>query len=316
MKEFLSSTLLYVQQQQLCVEKSLWEVVKQSVELLQEKDLITVTSDGQILQVTKLGKATYKGSVDLTYSDVLYKDLSRGLEALLLNSYLHLLYLVTPYDLIPQCKPDWMVYFRQFALLSAAEQKMSAVVGVAESFVARKAAGQTVKKDVDMAVVRRMYLSLVLFSLLKETNLWSVAERFQLSRGFVQTLLSSSSAFCSCVIHFTEELEEFWPFKALLMELMQRLSYCVKAELIPLMEVAGVMESRAKQLYNAGYKTLTHLANADPAVLSKTIEKLHKKQANQIVASAKMLLNEKAAALQEEVDDLLMIPVDLPLQLI
>lgn len=31
-------------------------------------------------------------------------------------------------------------------MLSAAEQKMSAAVGVPESFVARKAAGQTVKK--------------------------------------------------------------------------------------------------------------------------------------------------------------------------
>lgn len=47
-------------------------------------------------------------------------------------------------------------------------------------------------------------------------------------------------------------------------------------------------QARAKQLYNAGYKTLTHLANADPAVLSKTIQNLYKKQANQIVASAKV----------------------------
>lgn len=131
-----------------------------------------------------------------------------------------------------------------------------------------------------------------------------------------------------------QELEEFWPFRALLTELTRRLSYCVTAELIPLMEVAGVMEvsvevqrwelismilslhpdyssiirfdwtglislnfiehiifflqSRAKQLYNAGYKTLSHLANADPAVLSKTIENLYKKQANQIVASARV----------------------------
>lgn len=51
--------------------------------------------------------------MDLTHSDVLYKDLSRSLEALLLNSYLHLVYLVTPYDMISQCKPDWMVYYRQ-----------------------------------------------------------------------------------------------------------------------------------------------------------------------------------------------------------
>lgn len=48
------------------------------------------------------------------------------------------------------------------------------------------------------------------------------------------------------------------------------------------------LQSRAKQLYGAGYKTLTHLANADPAVLCRTIENLHKKQAHQIVASAKV----------------------------
>ncbi|XP_041825219.1 helicase POLQ-like [Melanotaenia boesemani] len=312
-QDFLRGTLLFVQQQQLCVDRSLGDVVQQCVHTLKEKDLITIReTDSPMLQITKLGRATYKGSVDLTYCDLLYKDLCKGLEGLLLNSYLHLVYLVTPYDLIAQCKPDWMIYFRQFTLLSATEQKMSAVVGVPESFVARKAAGQTVKKDVNLVVVNRMYLALVLFSLLKETNVWTVADRFQLSRGFVQTLLSSASAFCSCVMHFTEELEELWPFKALLTELTRRLSYCVKAELIPLMEVAGVTEVRAKQLYNAGYKTPTHLANADPAVLCRMIENLYKKQANLMVASAKMLVKEKAAALQEEVDELLTLPEDLP----
>uniref|UniRef100_A0A8C8JBP2 Helicase POLQ-like n=1 Tax=Oncorhynchus tshawytscha TaxID=74940 RepID=A0A8C8JBP2_ONCTS len=312
-RDFMSGTLLSVQEKQVCLERSLWEVTQECVELLKEKGLVTVSTEPQdgSLQVTKLGRATYKGSVDLTYCDLLYRDLSKGLESLMLNSFLHLIYLVTPYDMVSQCKPDWMVYFRQFTMLSAAEQKMCAAVGVSESFVARKAAGQNVKKNVDQVVVSRLYLALVLQSLLKETDLWSVADRFQLSRGFIQTLLSSSSVFCSCVLHFTEELEEFWPFKALLTELTRRLTYCVQAELIPLMEVAGVMERRAKQLYNAGYKTLAHLANADPNVLAKTVENLFKKQANQIVASAKMLLNEKADALQEEMDDLLMMPLDL-----
>lgn len=62
-----------------------------------------------------------------------------------------------------------------------------------------------------MEVVSRMYLALVLFTLLKETNLWNVAEKFQLSRGFIQTLLSSSSAFCSCVLHFTEVSAQVLP---------------------------------------------------------------------------------------------------------
>ncbi|CAB1352929.1 unnamed protein product [Coregonus sp. 'balchen'] len=254
-RDFMDGTLLSVQEKQVCLERSLWEVTQECVELLKVKGLITVSTEPHdgTLHVTKLGRATYKGSVDLTYCDVLYRDLSKGLESLMLDSFLHLVYL----------------------------QKMCAAVGVSESFVARKAAGQNVKKNVDPVVVSRLYLALVLLSALKETDLWS-------------------------------ELEEFWPFNALLTELTRRLTYCVKAELIPLMEVAGVMEGRAKQLYNAGYKTLAHLANADPNVLVKTVENLFKKQANQIVASAKMLLNEKADALQEEVDDLLMMPLDPP----
>ncbi|KAG5272790.1 hypothetical protein AALO_G00169320 [Alosa alosa] len=316
-RNFLSGTLLGVQQAHVCPERSLSEMAAQSVEALMEKALITFSPDhpdGSVLLITKLGRASFKGSVDLTYSDVLYRDLSKGLEGLLLNSFLHLVYLVTPYDMVSQCKPDWMIYFRQFTLLTPSEQKICAAVGVPESFVARKAAGQSVKKSqsVDTEVASRLYLALVLHALLKETDLWSVSERFQLTRGFVQTLLSSSSAFCSCVLHFVEELEEFWPFKALLVELTRRLTYCVQTELIPLMEVVGVMEARAKQLYNAGYKTLAHLANADPNDLVKSVENLSKRQANQIVASAKMLIQEKAEALQEEVDDLLTKPIDLP----
>ncbi|MEQ2223005.1 hypothetical protein ILYODFUR_032309, partial [Ilyodon furcidens] len=116
MEEFLRGTLLFVQQQQLCVDRSLWDTMQRCVDMLKEKDLITITGTDSLsltLQITRLGRATYKGSVDLTYCDLVYKDLSKGLEGLLLNSYLHLVYLVTPYDLIPQCNPDWMVYFRQ-----------------------------------------------------------------------------------------------------------------------------------------------------------------------------------------------------------
>lgn len=62
-REFLKGTLLYVQQGHLCAQKSIWEEVQQCVDLLQDKGLITVTIDshGQTMQVTKLGKATYKG---------------------------------------------------------------------------------------------------------------------------------------------------------------------------------------------------------------------------------------------------------------
>ncbi|XP_074202561.1 helicase POLQ-like isoform X2 [Camelus bactrianus] len=327
---FMSGTFFGVQQKILLKEKSLWEITVESLRYLTEKGLLqkdtTLTERGlqqkdtiyrsedefHSFHITKLGRASFKGTIDLAYCDILYRDLKKGLEGLVLESLLHLIYLTTPYDMASQCNPDWMIYFRQFTQLSPAEQNVAALVGVSENFIGKKASGQAIKKKVDKNIVNRLYLSFVLYTLLKETNIWSVSEKFNMPRGYIQNLLSGAAAFSSCVLHFCEELEEFWVYRALLVELTKKLTYCVKAELIPLMEVTGVLESRAKQLYNAGYKSLMYLANANPEVLIRTIDHLSRRQAKQIVSSAKMLLHEKAEALQEEVEELLRPPPDFP----
>ncbi|XP_074180150.1 helicase POLQ-like isoform X3 [Rhinolophus sinicus] len=328
---FMSGTFLGVQQKILLKEKSLWEITVESLRYLTEKGLLqkdTILTENGLIQkdvickseeefqysfhITKLGKASFKGTIDLAYCDILYKDLKKGLEGLVLESLLHLIYLTTPYDMASQCDPDWMIYFRQFNQLSPAEQNAANLIGVSENYIGKKASGQAIKKKVDKDIINRLYLSFVLYTLLKETNIWTVSEKFNMPRGYIQNLLTAAATFSSCVLHFCEELEEFWVYKALLVELTKKLTYCVKAELIPLMEVTGVLEGRAKQLYNAGYKSLTHLANANPEVLIKTIDHLSRRQAKQIVSSAKMLLHEKADALQEEVEELLRLPSDFP----
>ncbi|XP_077157122.1 helicase POLQ-like isoform X2 [Paroedura picta] len=316
---FMCSTLLSIQPQLLPKGKSLWDVIVEVLQWLKQNGLLKerarCESEHHLqhnLEITHLGQATYKGSISLAYCDTLYADLKKGLKGLILESYLHLLYLTIPYEMVSQCNPDWMIYFKQYNQLTPVEQQVAAAVGVPESFIAKKASGQAIRKDVDGDTVGRLYLSFVLHALVKETNIWNVAEKFNTSRGFVQTLLNSAAAFSSSVLHFCEELDEFWVYKALLTELSKKLTYCVKAELIPLMEVAGVLEARAKQLYNAGYKTLAHLANANPEVLVKTIEHMSRRQARQIVSSAKMHLAEKAESLQGEAEALLQIPADLP----
>ncbi|XP_075400210.1 helicase POLQ-like isoform X2 [Tenrec ecaudatus] len=316
---FMSGTLLGVQQKILLKGKSLSEITVESLNCLTEKGLLQkdmiYESEAEFqcnFRITKLGRASFKGMIDLAYCDILYRDLKKGLEGLVLESLLHLVYLATPYGMVSQSDPDWMIYFRQFSQLSPAEQKVAALVGVSESFIGKKASGQAIRKKVDKDIVNRLYLSFILYTLLKETNVWRVADKFNMPRGYIQHLLTGAASFSSCVLHFCEELEEFWVYEALLVELTKKLTYCVKAELIPLMEVTGVLEGRAKQLYSAGYKSLVHLANANPEVLIKTVSHLSRRQAKQIVSSAKMLLNEKAEALKEEIEELLTLPSDFP----
>ncbi|XP_062572768.1 helicase POLQ-like [Saccostrea cucullata] len=162
----------------------------------------------------------------------------------------------------------------------------------------------------DDFVVKRFYLTLILYDLWKQRTLWEVAEKFEYPRGFVQNLLSGATSFATCVYHFCQELEEFWAYQELLGTFVKRLAYCVSAELLPLMEIPGVKLGRAKQLYNAGFQSVALVAAADPEILVKSIQQIPRKVAKQIVASAKVLLNEKAEALLQEVEELVTVPVD------
>uniref|UniRef100_A0A2K6EFE3 Helicase, POLQ like n=1 Tax=Propithecus coquereli TaxID=379532 RepID=A0A2K6EFE3_PROCO len=242
--QFMNGTFFGVQQKILLKEKSLWEITVESLRYLTDKGLLqknTIhTSEEEVqcnFHITKLGRASFKGkrTIDLAYCNILYRDLKKGLEGLVLESLFHLIYLTTPYDL-----------------------------------------------KVDKDIVNRLYLSFVLYTLLKETNIWSVSEKFNMPRGYVQNLLTGAASFSSCVLHFYLSLIElfvkmlnpkFWDF------------------LIPNSDPTGfcnTFQGRARQLYNAGYRSLTHLANANPEVLIGTIDHLSRRQAKQIVSSAKV----------------------------
>jgi len=123
---------------------------------------------------------------------------------------------------------------------------------------------------------------------MKEHTIWETAAVFNVTRGFVQNLLTSASSFASCMVHFTRELNEFWGLNLLLEAMVKKLSFTASLELIPLMEVPGVKQARARQLFKAGYKSLSSLAWADLSELLSRIEHLSRRQANQIVSAAKV----------------------------
>lgn len=73
------------------------ELVDKSLKKLNEKNLLTIKNCGE-LDVTKLGRATIKGAIDLDLSTQLYNDLKISHESSAPFTNLYLLYLVTPYE--------------------------------------------------------------------------------------------------------------------------------------------------------------------------------------------------------------------------
>ncbi len=87
------------------------ELVDQSLKSMVEKNLILFGKDEK-LEVTKLGRATLKGIVDLDRSKQLYNDLRLAQAGLVLATKLHLMYLVTPYEMVGSVIPIAATYFQ------------------------------------------------------------------------------------------------------------------------------------------------------------------------------------------------------------
>lgn len=150
-------------------------------------------------------------------------------------------------------------------------------------------------------------MTLIIYELWKNNkSVWKASSEFSLDRGFVQTIIQQSATFSSGVLHFCENLDEFWPYRNLLQELMKRLQYnCSSAELIPLLELDNVKLARAQQLFNAGFKTLEIIASTKAEEICDKIKNLPLVTAKKIIKTASRILTEKAEALQSEAENIL-----------
>lgn len=310
-EDFFERTLYHIQKRN-DENYQVLKCIKKEVNRLLNLGLLTNnmnTSGVSILRATDLGKATLKGCVNIDLAPYVYEQLKKGLEAICLVNELHLLYLVTPFDSIETLHVDWMLFYNCVDKFREVELKACEFVGISQNILCKKATGQRVPKgNFNEFIYKRFYLTLIIQEILMSKSLMNVAQVFNQTRGFLQNLLSSTFAFMSLMINFTEELSDLWALKLLFQALLARVTFIRNVELIALMEIPGVKQARASQLFKAGYQTIQHLAHADSKTLVKDIERLSTRQANLIVSSAKMILKEKIDSLREEADEIAAIP--------
>lgn len=264
---------------------------------------ITFTSETEF-QLCDLGQAAMKGPIDLKTAYTLYEDLKTAQKHLILIDNLHLLYLVTPYDSVSQITPVGSIYYDVIMELTESQMQVARLLGITEA-AANKLRDGIMPKSVEKRVVHRFYVTLIVHELWNHHTVYSVAEKYQVSRGVIQSLLNTVSMFASSVVRFCQELPEFWAFTEMLSTFSKKLFYCCPLELEKLMELPSVKIGRARQLYKAGYKTLQSIAKADPREIKEKIPYLSNKIIAQIVAAAKLLLLQRAEDLKDEWEDIL-----------
>jgi len=257
------------------------------------------------IKTTRLGRAAVQGNVKISIAGRLYSDLKAAQPRLAVDTVLHLLYLLTPYDICENTNFSVSAYHKIYLSLADNDLAVAQFLGINEAVMVGMITGKGFPKRLK-PTLSRFYLALALLDLWNAVPVHTVADKFCISRGEVQNLMSSAASFANSVLNFCLEIEEFWAYQELFEPFAKRLAHCCSPELLPLLDLPGVKAGRAKQLLQAGFSTLSSIAKARGDDLVAKVPHLSYKAARLIVQSAKLILIDKAEGLHDEADEVLL----------
>ncbi|KAI8424100.1 hypothetical protein MSG28_002707 [Choristoneura fumiferana] len=216
-----------------------------TLEELNKYELVRMQQDNDEIQyvATPLGKACLSSSMAPNDGLSLFCELQKARQCLVLETDLHLIYLVTPYSASSQWADiDWLHLLTLWESLTKAMKKVGELVGVQESFIIRclRGANKMSNAQNKLNIHKRFYTALALQDLVNEVPLSEVATKFQCARGFLQSLQQSAATF---------------------------------AELLELMKLPSLNGMRARSLFDAGFETISSVASAEANVLENALYK-------------------------------------------
>ncbi|XP_061687018.1 DNA polymerase theta isoform X2 [Syngnathoides biaculeatus] len=249
--------------------------IEACVKWLMDNEFISVQKDGHEEQYcpTQLGAATLSSSLSPPEALGIFADLQRAMKGFVLESDLHILYLITPLC-AEWTAVDWYQFFCLWEQLSSSMKRVAELVGVQEGFLARSVGGKLVAKTEkqrrQMAIHKRFFTTLVLQDLVMEVPLGAVASKYKCNRGQLQSLQQSAATYAGMVTVFCRRLG--WANMELLLSQYQtRLSFGVQRELVDLVRVSLLTATRARAFYAQGLRTVAELAGASVADVEKAL---------------------------------------------
>ncbi len=227
---------------------------------------------------TGLGKACLSASMPPEDGLALFTELERARQCFVLETELHLIYLVTPYSACHQWgNVDWMFYLNLWEKLPPSMKKVGGLVGVRESYIVSATRGKpqtnTSKLYHTYMVHKRFFVALALQDLVNETPLSDVCAKFSCNRGMLQTLQLTAATFAGMVTSFSKQLG--WSsVEILISQFQDRLHFGVSRDLLDLMKLPILNGRCARALYNAGLETLVQIANCDANTIETVLRKV------------------------------------------
>ncbi|XP_055341716.1 DNA polymerase theta-like [Paramacrobiotus metropolitanus] len=240
---------------------------------LEQSHFIQTDEDGGSgVRATQLGNAVICSGLSPEDGKTVFEELSAARPNVNLQNELHILYLVTPLNVVRSIGDiNFYQFMNIWDKMSPEWQKVGNLVGVDEAALL-KGVRNDLKEPLRLSRIKRFWCALMLNELVLETGLGKVARKYDVNKGVLQSLQHGAASYSGMITVFCEELH--WDSMALLFEQFQsRLEFGVKRELVQLVRVVQLSALQARCLHDAGFASLTKLATAEPPEVADVLRK-------------------------------------------
>ncbi|KAM6526664.1 hypothetical protein FSOLCH5_002758 [Fusarium solani] len=223
-----------------------------------------------MLTATQLGNAIVASAIDPDDGVFVHQELSRALQAFVMDGEMHVLYTFTPVQEFG-ITVNWQVFRNEMEGLDESGLRVLRLLGIKPTTILRLAQGATLREvtpeEKQLARVhRRFYLALQLRDLCNEVPIHLVARKYDVPRGTVQNLSQTCQGFAAGMIKFCEQMG--WGVMAAALDhFSDRLIAGARADLLALAKIPFIKSRTARVFWENGFRTVATIANADPAEL-------------------------------------------------
>ncbi|KAL6715843.1 hypothetical protein ACLMJK_006804 [Lecanora helva] len=219
-------------------------------------------------EATLLSQATVAAHLNPEDGLFLHDELQKALKAFVMDGDMHIFYTFTPLYNPGSAEINWRVFRKEIDGLDESGLRVLNFVGVSPGMVNRmansaKSLPETTAEEIRAArVYRRFYTALQLRDLCNEIPIHQVSRKYDVPRGFVQTLAQICEGFAAGMISFCDKMG-WGMLKAALEHMIDRLKAGAKADLLDLAKIPYVKSRTARVLWENGFKGLRSIAEVE-----------------------------------------------------
>ncbi|CAI7646973.1 unnamed protein product [Penicillium viridicatum] len=263
-KEYVRCTLLY----RTLDKKLAYTIMRSALQELVDEELL-IFRDDESYEATPLGQAVVASAFSPEDGLFVHEELKRALQAFVMDGDMHIFYMFTPLQAAMNTPIDWQIFRDQLDRLDESGLRALQFVGVQPGFVNTMVQSGASLKETNPTqikqarIYRRAYTAFQLRDLSNEIPLSTIAQRYKIPRGTVQTLAQQCHGFAAGIVKFCQRMN--WGMMAAVLDHMRdRLEAGARADLLEMAQVTFVKSWTARLLRDNGFRNLRALAEAEP----------------------------------------------------